>query len=73
GIVLVMEHAQSPTARAFAAGVFLTYLIQVVIHVGMNMGLFPITGLPLPLVSAGGSSLLATMMTLGMVIGARKN
>jgi len=38
----------------------------------MNMGLLPITGVPLPLVSAGGSSLLATMISLGMVLGARK-
>lgn len=72
-IVYIVEHAQNQTARAFSAGVFLTLLLQVVVHVGMNMGMFPITGLPLPLVSAGGSSLLATMITLGMVVGAKKS
>ena len=71
-IINLTENAQNPAARSFCAGVFLTLLIQVVVHIGMNMGLFPITGLPLPLVSAGGSSLIATMMTLGMVVGARK-
>ncbi len=72
-IIKATEDAQSPTARAFCAGVFLTLLVQVVVHIGMNMGLFPITGLPLPLVSAGGSSLIATTTTLGMVVGARKS
>ncbi len=71
-VISAVENAKNLTARAFCAGVFLTLLVQVVVHIGMNMGLFPITGLPLPLVSAGGSSLLATMMTLGMVVGARK-
>lgn len=63
---------RTPEARAFVAGVFLTLFAQIMIHIGMNMGLFPITGVPLPLVSAGGSSLIATMITLGMVVGARK-
>lgn len=63
---------RGPEARAFVSGVFLTLFAQIMIHIGMNMGLFPITGVPLPLVSAGGSSLIATMITLGMVVGARK-
>ena len=33
----------------------------------MNLGLLPVTGVPLPLVSYGGSSLLSTMITLGLV------
>jgi len=56
----------------FLSGVFLTLLVQTVVHIGMNMGLFPITGVPLPLVSAGGSSLLATSITLGMAISTKK-
>lgn len=65
-------NAVSPEARAFISGVFMTLFAQIMIHVGMNMGVFPITGVPLPLVSAGGSSLMATMITLGMVVGAQK-
>ena len=68
----VVGRAHSPQARAFVSGVFLTFFAQIMVHIGMNMGLFPITGVPLPLVSAGGSSLIATMITLGMVIGAKK-
>jgi cell division protein FtsW (lipid II flippase) len=67
-----MENSVSPSARAYLSGFFLTYVIQVFVHVGMNMGIFPVTGLPFPLVSAGGSSLLATMMGLGIALGACK-
>jgi rod shape determining protein RodA len=68
----VTTKASSPEARAFVSGVFFTLFAQTMIHIGMNMGLFPITGVPLPLVSAGGSSLMATMITLGMVVGAQR-
>jgi len=67
-----MERSVSPTARAYISGFFLTYLVQVFIHAGMNMGILPVTGLPYPLVSAGGSSLLATMTGLGIALGAYK-
>jgi rod shape determining protein RodA len=66
----IMENSVSPAARAYVSGFFLTYLVQVFVHVGMNIGIFPVTGLPLPLVSAGGSSLLATMTALGIALGA---
>lgn len=67
-----MGHAVSPAGRAYLSGFFLVYLVQVFIHTGMNMGLLPVTGLPFPLVSAGGSSLLATMIGLGIALGAYK-
>jgi rod shape determining protein RodA len=66
----IMENSISPAARAYISGFFLTYLVQVFVHVGMNIGIMPVTGLPLPLVSAGGSSLLATMTALGIALGA---
>jgi rod shape determining protein RodA len=71
-IVVIVENAKNPVARAFAAGVFTTLFLQVTIHIGMNMGLLPITGQPLPLVSAGGSSLVATMAMLGILVQAKK-
>ncbi|AKM83630.1 hypothetical protein A2422_02035 [Candidatus Woesebacteria bacterium RIFOXYC1_FULL_31_51] len=71
-IISYTEKAINIPARAFLAGLFLTLFAQVVIHVGMNMGLLPITGVPYPLVSAGGSSLLATMTALGIVVGTKR-
>lgn len=71
-LIHFMENSVSPVARAYLSGFFLTYLLQLFVHVGMNMGMLPITGLPFPLLSAGGSSLLATMMGLGIALGAYK-
>lgn len=67
-----MEYSVSPAARAYISGFFLTYLLQVFVHAGMNLGMLPVTGIPFPLVSAGGSSLLATMIGLGIALGAKK-
>src|SRR3989344_3766067 len=50
-----------------ALGVFFMLLSQMVINIGMNMGLVPATGIPLPLLSYGGRSLLTTMLSLGLV------
>ena len=72
-LTVFMERAISPAARAYLAGFFLMLFFQALIHIGMNMGLLPITGVPLPLISAGGSSLLATMIGLGIALGARKS
>lgn len=68
-----VSNAKSIAARGFISGVFLTIFAQVMVHVGMNMGILPITGVPLPLVSAGGSSLLATMISLAIVLSAVKH
>jgi len=65
-------NAVSPQARGYLAGIFTTLITQIFIHIGMNLGVLPITGLPLPLVSGGGSSLLATMIALGIALGARR-
>jgi rod shape determining protein RodA len=71
-LTVFMENSISPAGRAYLSGFLLTYFVQVFVHVAMNMGLMPITGLPYPLVSAGGSSLLATMVGLGIAVGAYK-
>lgn len=47
-------------------GVFLMILSQVFINIGMNIGLVPITGITLPLVSYGNNSILATLVCLGL-------
>ena len=43
-------------------------LVQMVINTGMTVGLLPITGMTLPFVSAGGSSLITAWMTVGLVL-----
>lgn len=49
-------------------GVFFMYLFQIVENIGMTIGLMPITGITLPFVSYGGSSMLTNMMAIGLVL-----
>lgn len=53
-------------------GVFSQILAQVFINISMNMGIIPITGITLPLISSGGSSLIATLIALGIVASLEK-
>lgn len=48
-------------------GVFVLLFVQSVINIGMNIGLAPVTGLPLPFISAGGTSLLAALAAIGII------
>ncbi len=48
-------------------GVSVMLMLHVFINIGMNMGILPITGIPLPLVSYGGSSVMVNMIALGLV------
>ena len=48
-------------------GVVTMLLFQIVVNIGMNIGIFPITGITLPLISYGGSSLISTLISLGLV------
>ena len=54
--------------RAFLFGSAALFFVPMVIHMGANMGILPATGITLPLVSYGGSSLLMTILLLGMVL-----
>jgi rod shape determining protein RodA len=53
--------------RLFTAGIATIFIAHTFVNVGMNLGLLPIVGLPLPLVSYGGSSLILTYIGLGVL------
>jgi len=59
--------AESNFPRLFASGLILILIPQILIHIGMNLGISPIIGLALPLVSYGGSGLIATFIGLGIL------
>src|SRR5215203_905687 len=50
-----------------AGGIAVALLFQTFVNVGMNLGIMPITGIPLPLMSYGGSSVLATFLAIGVL------
>ncbi len=52
-------------------GVVSVMLFQIVVNIGMVLGLMPVTGIPLPLMSYGGSSVLFTLLALGIVMNIR--
>ncbi len=66
-VLRVTRNTEDPFGRYLAAGTFLILLIGFFVSAGMNMGLLPVTGIPLPLVSYGGSNLLSTFILLGIV------
>jgi cell division protein FtsW len=64
----VALHSRDPFVRLAAAGVTSWILVQAMVNIGAVIGVLPITGIPLPLVSYGGSALLPTMVALGMLL-----
>ncbi len=50
-----------------AAGILAMFMFQIFVNVGMTIGIMPITGVPLPLVSYGGSSVLVTFLSIGLL------
>jgi len=54
-------------------GAITVIVFQVIVNVGMTLGLMPVTGLPLPFVSYGGSSLLLSWLLLGLIVNAENN
>lgn len=67
-IFRLSKNAQKPFVRLAAAGVGSWIVIQAVINIGAVLGLLPVTGVPLPLVSYGGSSLIPTLVAIGMLL-----
>jgi rod shape determining protein RodA len=49
-------------------GVMIMICIQVTVNIGMNIGLLPVTGIPLPFLSYGGSSLLSMLLSIGLIM-----
>src|SRR3989339_178361 len=64
--------ADSSFSFLIILGVVSMFLFQTVVNIGMNIGVLPITGITLPLISYGGSSLVATLISLGMVASCAK-
>ncbi len=63
----IAAHNTDPFGRLVAVGIVATFVVEVFVNVGMTLGLMPITGLTLPLVSYGGSSLLVSLASVGLL------
>ena len=65
-LLRLASQIQDPFGGALIIGVATVLLVHLTINVGMNLGLLPVTGITLPLVSYGGSSLVSTFILLGI-------
>lgn len=63
----IAAHNTDPFGKLLAVGIVAMFVVEVIINVSMTVGLMPITGLTLPLVSYGGSSLLVSMVSVGLL------
>jgi len=65
------QQASDMPGTFIVMGVVAVILFQIVVNIGMVLGLMPVTGIPLPLMSYGGSSILFTFLALGIVMNIR--
>jgi cell division protein FtsW len=72
-IFRLSKNSREPFVRLAAAGVGSWIVVQAVINIGAVLGLLPVTGVPLPLVSYGGSSLIPTLIAIGMLLACARN
>ena len=67
----IAASAREPVGRLLALGATVLLAAQILVNVGMVSGLMPVVGVPLPLMSYGGSSMLVSLMTLGLLLSVR--
>jgi len=72
-ILLTAMHARNSFGTLICVGVASMLLFQLLVNVGMTIGIMPVTGLPLPFVSYGGSSYLINMAAIGLVLNVGMN
>ncbi len=72
GIEIAWRNTE-PFGRLVAIGIISMFAVQIIVNVSMTLGLMPITGLTLPLVSYGGSSLLVSMIAVGLLNNIGRN
>ncbi|MEW6074924.1 MAG: rod shape-determining protein RodA [Candidatus Omnitrophota bacterium] len=70
--ILIAAKTYDHFGRLLALGISAMLSLQVFINVAMNLGLAPVVGIPLPLMSYGGSSLFSTLLSLGILVNINK-
>jgi rod shape determining protein RodA len=66
--IRIISLARDHFSAIVAGGIVFALLFQIFVNVGMTMGIAPITGIPLPFVSLGGSSMIANLLAMGMLL-----
>lgn len=66
-IINVAKVAKDSFGMYLAGGIAAIFLFQILVNIGMNLGIMPVTGIPLPFVSSGGSSMITNMAAIGIL------
>jgi rod shape determining protein RodA len=72
-IMMLAVHGEGNFEMLFSAGVMILFISHILINVGMNIGIMPVTGITLPFMSYGGSHLLVEYGALGIISSMRQN
>jgi len=64
----IARNAPDTFSKLTAAGITSWFFVQAVVHIGANLSIFPLTGIPLPLVSYGGSALVISLIGAGILL-----
>ncbi|MGB0730839.1 MAG: rod shape-determining protein RodA [Miltoncostaeaceae bacterium] len=67
--IVIMRGAPTELERLLAAGITAMFAFEVFVNIGMNVGIMPITGIPLPFMSYGGSHTLTNLVAVGVLLG----
>ncbi len=65
--LVIMQHAKDKYGRLIASGITAMFVFHILENIGMNMGIMPITGIPLPFLSYGGSSVITNLFAVGFL------
>lgn len=71
-IYMILNACREEETALFCLGIFLLLVFQITVNIGMNLGIAPVTGVTLPFLSYGGSSMLSIAVCLGLVAAMRK-
>ena len=68
GFIRIIRSSRSLQVKVTTAAVMVWVVGQALVNIGVVLGIFPVLGVPLPLISAGGTALLTTLMAIGIVL-----
>jgi len=66
-IVMILRKIRIDRQRLIVTGILSYFIFQIVVNIGMNIGIIPVVGIPLPFVSYGGSSQLVNLASMGLI------
>ena len=66
-IIIDASYSNDRFGSLLCIGIATMFIVHVVVNIGMNLGIMPVTGIPLPFISAGGTSMMVSLFSVGLV------